>query len=94
MQVFLQMMCTSGDTKVFQRLNDQNIVRFPSGKTIKLKRYELQHQQGVTPIFLQQMVKSLNDTRHLEDSPGTPFLVLKYDEIYVRSNLVFNPHST
>eukprot|EP01083_Nonionella_stella_P107758 312493_1 len=92
-QIALQLMCNGANTKIFDRINGMNIIKLPSQKIMKLKRYELQHRQGVSLHFLKQMRGSLLDWREANNNVGEPFLILKYDEMYVRGGIVFNPNS-
>ena len=91
--IALQLMCNGAGTKIFDRINNMDIIKLPNNKTMNLKRYKFQHTQGVTPKFIKQMHGSLMDWRKTYNNKGDPFLILKYDELYVRGGIVFNPNS-
>lgn len=86
-------MFIKGGSNCIKKINDMNIITLPSEKTLKLKRYEFQHKQGASVEYLQDFRNRLFRSRETRNSPGEPFLILKYDELYVRNGVVFNPHS-
>ena len=80
-------------SQCLKKIQDMDIITLPSGQLLKLKRYEVQHEQGVSVEYLENFRKRLFRNRQQKNSPGEPFLICKYDELYVKNGIVFNPNN-
>lgn len=89
-QVALQLYVQS-NKKCIDRINNQNIIRLPSSRTIKL--YECKHrfEQGISVGLLNDTINDLFAYRKSRNSIGDPYLILKHDEMYIVGNLIYHP---
>ena len=89
-QLAIHLACASG-SKIMERTNRMNMIKLPSDQMIKFRRFDVQHGQGVTKNMVKDLAESLREHRVQSENGGDPYLVMKFDEIYVKRGIVYNP---